>query len=65
MPRASPPGWGRGVTLIVSYIPRLESFFGFKILNFSIFCVFRKAHIFGGMKILWIFWGVISKLDYI
>ena len=30
-------------------------FGGFKILNFNIF---------GGMKILWIFYGVITKLDY-
>ena len=27
--------------------------------------VFRKINIFGGMKILWILLGVITKLDYI
>ena len=48
----------RGVTLIFSYISRLGPFFGFKILNFDIFGVFRKINIFWGMKILWIFfWG--------
>ena len=36
--------------------------FGFKILNFNIFGVLRKIIIFGGMKILWIFLGVITKL---
>ena len=38
---------------------------GFKILNFNIFWVFRKINILGGMKILWIFFWVITKLDYI
>ena len=55
----------QGGTLVFSYIRRLGSFFGFKILNFIIFGVFRKMSIFGGMKILWIFVGVIAKLDYI
>ena len=41
----------------MSYIRRLGSFFLFKILNFSIFLVFRKMNIFGGMPILWILFG--------
>ena len=58
-----PPGWGwGGGTLIFSYIRRL-GLFGFKILNFNIF-FFRKLNIFGGMKILQIFLGVSTKLDY-
>ena len=64
-------GGGRG-TLIFSYIHRLGSFLGFKIVNFNIFGVFQKMSIFWGMKILWIyfffFWGgggIITKLDYI
>ena len=31
-------------------------------MNFNIF--FRKINIFWGMKILWIFFGAITKLDY-
>ena len=50
-------------TLIFSHIRRLGHFFGFKILNFNIFGGFQKNEFFwGGMKILWIFWGVITKL---
>ena len=33
-------------------------------MNFNIFGGFRKLNIFGDMKILWIFFGVITKLDY-
>ena len=44
-------GGGGGVTLIFSYIRRLGSFLGFKILNFNIFGNFQ------------IFFGVIIKLD--
>ena len=41
------PRGGGGGTLIFSYIPRLRSFFGFKILNFNIYLgVFRKINIF-------------------
>ena len=40
-------------------------FWGFKILNFNIFGGFQKMNIFGGMTILWIFFGVITNLDYI
>ena len=61
-----------GGTLIFSYIRRL----GFKILIFNIIIIIifffggggvgvRKINIFLGMKILWIFFGVITKLDYI
>ena len=53
-----------------SYIRRLGSFFflgggGVKILNVNIFGFFRKMNIFGGLKILLIFFGVITKLGYI
>ena len=37
----------------------------FKILNFNIFVGLQKTEYFGGMKILWIFFGVIIKSDYI
>ena len=47
----------QGGTQIFSYIRRLVSFLGFKILNFNFLGVFRKRNIFGGMKILWIFFG--------
>ena len=53
-------GWGG--TLIFSYIPRLGSFLGFKILQFQCFGVFRKNNTFGGMKILWIFLGGHHKI---
>ena len=50
-----------------SYILRLRLIFGegVKILNFDIFVGFQKNDILLGMKILWIFFGVITKLDYI
>ena len=55
--------WG---SLIFSYIRRLGSFLGFKIFNFNIFWVFQKNEYFlVGMKILWIFFSIITKLDYI
>ena len=38
-------------------------FWGFKILNFNILGVFRELNNCGGMMILWIFFGVITKLD--
>ena len=40
-----------GGTLICSYIRRLGSFFGFKILNFNlfIFLVYRKNNLFSGI----------------
>ena len=54
----------------VQYYKRLKParviFGGFKILNFIIFGSFQKNEFFFfGMKILWIFFGVITKLDYI
>ena len=58
-----PPG-GSG-TLIFSYLRRLGSILWFKILNFNIFGGFQKSEYFGGMQILWIFFGVITKLDSI
>ena len=55
----------QGDTLIFSYKRRLGSFFGFKNLNINIFGGFQKNDYFRGMKILWIFFAVITKLDYI
>ena len=44
-------GWGPGGggTLIFTYIHRLVSFFGFKILNFNIFGGFQKNEYFFGV----------------
>ena len=55
----------QGGTLIFSYIRRLGSFFGFRIVNFNIFGGFQKNDYFLGMKICGYFFGVITKLDYI
>ena len=33
--------------------------------EFQYFGVYRKMNIFWGMKILWIFLGVITKIDYV
>ena len=52
--QSNPRGGGGGI-LIFSYIRRLGSLFGVQYLNFNIF----------GGKILWIFLGFITKLDYI
>ena len=59
-------GGGGGGALTLSYIRRLGSFLGFKILNFNIFLglAFQKNECVLVMKILLIFWGVITKLDY-
>ena len=57
-----PGGGGGGGTLIFSYISRLGSFFGFKILNFNIFWDFQKNEYFWGIKILWIFLGGHHKI---
>ena len=54
---------GAGGTLILSYIHRLGSFFGVQNFNPTILRVFRKIYFFWGMKILWIFFEVITKLD--
>ena len=40
-------------------------FWGFKILNFNFWGIFRKINIFWGMKILCFILGVIIKMDYI
>ena len=55
-------GGGGGGTLIFSYIRRLGSFFGFKILNFNIFWVFRKMIIFSGYEDFWTFLGGHHKI---
>ena len=47
-----------GGTLIFSYIRRLGSFFGLKILNFNIFGGFQKnKYLFGYENFVDIFWG--------
>ena len=52
-----------GGTLIFSHIHRLELFWGVQNSEFQIFWGFSEKWIFlGGMKILWIFFGVITKL---
>ena len=56
---------GGGGILIFSYIRRLGSFLGFKFLNFNIFGGFQKNKYFLGYDDFWIFFGVITKLDYI
>ena len=59
-------GGGGGGTLIISYIRRLGSFLGVQNFEFQYFLGFsEKNNNFLGMKILWIFFGVITKLDYI
>ena len=50
-----------GGTLIFSHIRRLWLFFGFKILNFKNYWVFRKMNIVLDMKILWILFGGSSQ----
>ena len=48
--------------MIFSHIRRLGLFFRFIILNFNIFLGFQTKLLFlGGMKILWIFFGVITN----
>ena len=53
-----------GDTLIFSYIRRLRSFFGVKILNFNIFGVFQKNKNYFGHKDFVDIFGI-TKLDYI
>ena len=51
-------GGGGGGTLIFSYIHRIRSFLGFKILNLTIFGVFQKNEYFWGYEdFVDIFWG--------
>ena len=52
-----------GGTLIFSHIRRLGPFLGVQNSEFQYFLGFsEKLIFFGGMKILWIFFGVITKL---
>ena len=61
--RIPPGGGGGGVTLICSCIHRLGPFFGVQNSEFQYFLGFsEKLIFFWGMKILWIFFGVITKL---
>ena len=46
----NPHPYGGGGTLIFSYIRRLGSFFGVKILNFNIFWSFQKNKYFWGYE---------------
>ena len=56
---------GDSYTLIFSCIRRLGLFLGVQNFEFQYFGgVFRKLNIFKVMKILWTFFGVITKLDY-
>ena len=56
----------QGGTLIFSYIRSLGSFFGVQHFESHYFFQFsEKCKKISGMKILWIFFGVITKLDYI
>ena len=58
---------GGGGTLIFSYIRRLGRFFGVQNFKFEYFLSFlEKVILFEGYEdFLDIFWGVITKLDYI
>ena len=63
-------GPGGGDTLIFSYIRRLGSFFWVQIFEFQYFWGFSDLFIYffffgGGYEDLMIFWGVITKMDYI
>ena len=54
-------GGGGGGTMIFSFIRGLAPFWGSKFWISIPLRVFRKMNIFGGMKILWISFGVITK----
>ena len=57
-------GRGGGGTLIFSHIRRLRLYFGGQNSEFQyFFWFFRRINIFWGMKILWIFFGVITKFS--
>ena len=56
-------GGGGGGTMVFSYIRRLRGV-GVKILNFDFFGGFQKNDIIFGMKILWIFFLVITKSGF-
>ena len=58
-------GGGGGVLRCIHKSVGSGHFLGFKVLNFNILGGFQKINIFLGMKILWIFFGVITKSDYI
>ena len=61
--RYQPQGGGGG-TRTFSYIRRLRSFLGVQNFEFQYFSGFSEKLIFlGGMKIFWIFFGVITKLS--
>ena len=53
----------QGGTLIFNVYVGSDHVFGFKILNFNIFGVFRKMNIFWGMEICVYFFRMITKLD--
>ena len=55
-----PRGEGGGTLYFHTYVGS-GHFWGFIILNFNICLGFQKNKYFWGMKILWIFLGVITK----
>ena len=60
LPFGAHRGWGGGDSDIFIHC-RLGPFFAFKSLYFNIFGGFQKKKDFMGMKILLIFFGVITK----
>ena len=56
-------GGGEGGTLIFSYMRRRGLFFWVPNFEVQFFSGFQLNVYFWGMKILWIFLGVITKLD--
>ena len=63
--RSRPGGGGGGCTLIFAYIRRLGLLFWVQTFEFHFFGGFQKNKYFWGIKILWIFFRVITKLGYI
>ena len=60
------PGLRGGVLQYFDTFVGLGHFLGFRILNFNIFWGFQKKVLFFGYEdFVDIFWGVITKLDYI
>ena len=57
------PRGGGGGTLIRSYMRRPGSCLGVQNFEFQYFLGFQEKIFLGGIKILWIFFLVITKLD--
>ena len=58
-------GGGGGVLCSFHTYVGSGHFLGVQNFEFQYFFFFRKMNIFLGMKILWIYFGVITKLDHI